>query len=397
MTNFWKRVKNVTNDPVLRLKGVNFLDKSRDLFDKASNIAEFVKDIGPNPTPGKVVIQSVITLNKMFGNYYFDPENDLNFKIVYLGSFTGYFFGVLRADSRFKSIGSAGNPVYLGKIDNETIVMTGPTKDNCRFYYLDQGVENISRKILQMFGRIVWENCGSKISLVSKKNDNIEFISLHLSETFKSSEQAKNLKVRLSKFVSKEFPRSILLYGNPGVGKSYMAQDIVNSLGGLTLFIESSEIPDLDTSKIQKCLDMLCPDGVIIDDIDRIEDKYAVLSLVENIRKATKCFVATANYIENFDPAIKRAGRFDEVIEVIRSVAPSTILPSGISDEVIKEVDSWPIAYVQELKARLEVLGVEVLEEEMNDLRPRVQNNSTTISRKSSASEEDFDPFEAEE
>ena len=74
------------------------------------------------------------------------------------------------------------------------------------------------------------------------------------------------------------------------------------------------------------------------------------------------------------DAAVKRAGRFDDWVEVTRVRRAGDII-SGLSEEILSELDEWPIAFIEELKERLAVFGDSCLDHEMDKLRERVKSN----------------------
>ena len=67
-----------------------------------------------------------------------------------------------------------------------------------------------------------------------------------------------------------------------------------------------------------------------------------------------------------------RAGRFDDVIpiESVRSVLD--IIPD-LPKELVSEVTLWPIAFLDELRVCLSVMGPDALQEEVAILRERVR------------------------
>lgn len=164
--------------------------------------------------------------------------------------------------------------------------------------------------------------------------------------------------------------RAILLTGKPGVGKTTMAQEIARLAElGRVVQLQSDIVgtPRDDSSGHKNAtpqiasrnggfedgLAMLSPGVVIVDDIDKI---YLSLSRIEQIRKAAKLVIFTANngdQDEVLDNATMRPARIDEVFEVKGGYTTRRAPFDRLSEEEWTEAREWPVAFLNELEARL--------------------------------------------
>lgn len=124
-------------------------------------------------------------------------------------------------------------------------------------------------------------------------------------------------------------PRGLLLYGEPGVGKSLMASAVIEK-SGRTAFTCRKDKPNGDFVKhIKETFDKAAenaPSIVYLDDMDKFangderhpdaEEYVTVQSCIDEVKGKEVFVLATVNNIHNLPRSLRRAGRFDRVIEV---------------------------------------------------------------------------------
>ena len=124
-------------------------------------------------------------------------------------------------------------------------------------------------------------------------------------------------------------PRGILLYGNPGVGKTLMATALIEA-SGRPAFTCRKDKPNGDfVNAIKKTFtDAMeaAPSIVFLDDMDKFtngddrhrdaEEYVTVQSCIDEVKGSDVFVLATANRIRVLPDSLLRVGRFDRLIEV---------------------------------------------------------------------------------
>lgn len=124
-------------------------------------------------------------------------------------------------------------------------------------------------------------------------------------------------------------PRGLLLYGEPGVGKTLMATALIGA-SGRKAYTCRKDRPNEDFIKAIKATfneaAKNAPSIVFLDDMDKFangderhrdaEEYVTVQSCIDGIRGKEVFVLATANSIRALPASLRRAGRFDRVIEV---------------------------------------------------------------------------------
>jgi hypothetical protein len=207
-------------------------------------------------------------------------------------------------------------------------------------------------------GRFLWESLGN--ALIARKSlmgrDYLEPDPLH---KVHESKDAVVLFESLQPFLRKGHPRSVLLHGEPGTGKSHVMKHVSRLAGGLSLRVKARDLDRLDS--IGNIIQLLCPNAVLIDDLDRIDRPEAILSEIEVVRGTCGLLMVSVNRLAGLDPAVLRPKRFDEVIH-LESLDPEvidTLIGPDVPPDIRSCLRVLPVAYIGEFHLRCEVLGME--------------------------------------
>ena len=166
-------------------------------------------------------------------------------------------------------------------------------------------------------------------------------------DVLKNYEKYRKLRVVL--------PRGILLYGNPGIGKTMMAQSFIEESGCKSFLIRKDK-PDGDfVNEIRIIFEKAKEEThsiVFLDDMDKFanEDQYhrdaeeyvAVQSCIDDCKDSEVFVLATVNDRYCMPDSLMRAGRFDKVIEMKNPVGDDSkrIVEFFLSQkQVIGDVD----------------------------------------------------------
>ena len=143
-----------------------------------------------------------------------------------------------------------------------------------------------------------------------------------LCDMAKNPEKYAALGVRL--------PRGILLHGVPGVGKTLMASALIEEMGeGRNRYVlrkdkSNEEFVESISKTFQEAKEN-APSVIFLDDLDKFasdsdsrnpEELIAVQSGIDEVKGADVFVVATVNEIRELPRSLRRAGRFDRVLEI---------------------------------------------------------------------------------
>lgn len=262
---------------------------------------------------------------------------------------------------------------------------------------VDQDRDDSVRRV----GRSLWETLKSSSAVVSpQKKGSMKLVPPRSSKVLQSS-LADELYARMKEFLDGGYNRSVFVLGEPGVGKSELLKYVASLHGGFQLRLKLSDLGSISGTDLTRIVEVLRPDSLVVDDFDRFvmgkgswnaEDKASkkaaeMLDPIEQINSIVPLFMVSANFSEQITEAMLRPGRFDEPV-TITELDPEIykrLLPDAPA-KVIKELKrvKAPVAYVQELRKRVEVLGYKKAATEMKDLMRRSRRAIDLNKRKTS-------------
>ena len=148
------------------------------------------------------------------------------------------------------------------------------------------------------------------------------------------------------------YKRGILLYGNPGNGKTTLVKSIAGSVDAPVVYWQITEYTSsYSIDEVFQTTKKLAPVILIIEDIDSMpyECRSFFLNTLDGATTKEGIFlIGTTNYPEKIDPAlINRAGRFDRAYEIKQ---PSKELRREYltNKQVVQFVDENKIDYIAE-------------------------------------------------
>jgi hypothetical protein len=190
--------------------------------------------------------------------------------------------------------------------------------------------------------------------------------------------QMRALGARMRMFLAAGFARSYLFVGPPGTGKSVAIRWLVDSLSLSSVRIDMTALARLHhgngaaiTTSLETLLQLLRPDVMILDDLDRVRVSAQLLAFLELATRTCRIVLASANCLDHMLGAAIRPGRFDEVITVDRLDPDVLRTLLGADQDLFDRLADLPAAYVSDFLKRRLVLGRDAALAELAELVAR--------------------------
>lgn len=374
MKNFIYTVKNVLNDKDLK----QFIKTSSSVVQAVQPFVE-KQNAWSAMRAGLGVIKVFFDENEI---YPFDYFNDNGWVELFHRNFNGSIIGATQSYARttcktasegyYIVVVDLGDDISLGYMINS--VKNSQRVD--RIYIKANDINQAQKKIRG----ILWKHYDNK-HLVMRKNplSSVMFdedrVVLETDNSFLSlpSQKATQYSDYLKKYIDAGINRSVMLYGPPGTGKSTLTRKLVDLLDMKSFRVRIEDVNLIDTATLFEAIQIFEPEAIILDDFDRCASQDSLLEMMEQFSKNVKLVIATVNNRDNFDEALLRPGRFDELvlIDKMDEDVVKTVLGEKNID-AFETVKDWPIAFIQELVKRRTFMSNQDAEEGIIELAERV-------------------------
>lgn len=385
-----KRFKFQLKNPITGVKVSQVLSRVNGALGTMSELANVVNDMGPAPGLRNYIALGIVAMSKAVGAADFNPHDDPRFVVPAvpweIRTSLRRIYGQL---PNTRMMDAAKSKYQITELDDGNIVVfqcsTGEDSTGALWFVPKKPMKqaDIQRRI----GIEVWKVLGTRIEVAVPESffeDKEGEVQKWVAGEILESDQTEKVYTYLKKFLDQGHSRSIVLYGRPGTGKSCMVRAIVARMAAPTLYLEQRQVASMGSYSLYRLLELFRPEVLVIDDFDRIPFLESFLSSIDMVRSIVKLFIVTMNNKSNLDPAVVRAGRFTDQIEVKQIRQAGDIIPE-VNGELLVEINrDWPVAFIDELRVRIDVLGLAdaTSEQRIAEMRQRVIDNAKEVGKK---------------
>lgn len=296
------------------------------------------------------------------------------------GTCTWIFFPVLE-----EFIGKSCTKIELGEdsylYHEESDLVIEDIGGDYAFYGKDEGEDGFYERIESLLRDLIKQRYNASSYVIeTEASTNRIVLRENTREPQKdllSVKQIDEIYEMLMKYLNKGYNRSIILDGQPGCGKSvairYIADRFSSETDKKIIHIISSDAFE-DVASINQLIKVLDIKIAIIDDFDRITESEHLLTQIEELRENLDLLFISTNHLDQMDGAVKRPGRFDQVIrfdDVLNKKEFVDRMGYQFEDDFIDRLTDLSIAGLCEFTKRVDVLGGEKAMDTFDDLENR--------------------------
>lgn len=282
-------------------------------------------------------------------------------------TFSDFFSSIYKSDQKYDESGLLINLYFTGK--------------GCLKYYniIQSQIESLKEDLY------IYNVSGADGSVDSSDNNKNVFnstttdlIPRSMNTLFFDEDVQGTIENYIDKFLSNYpiykdrnllFKTGLLLYGQPGTGKSSLAKAIASYYNCSMVIVDINSFESLDTNILTTCINgddyryvVLFEDiDTIFDSLNRDDEDSSVrkskvinklLQLLDSNNSPNNViFIATTNHIEKLDEAILREGRFDLKVQVnpistkeaTRKMCESFNLKESTIDNIVDKEVEYPV------------------------------------------------------
>ena len=266
------------------------------------------------------------------------------------------------------------------ELGNQAVLVHMAQGDSWGAFYAERDPE----AVIAFIRDGLWAHYGDRVS-IAPAGQYGESIALRATEPAPApdSKRAQEIWRRIGPYIAHQKPRSVLLDGPPGSGKSTVARrliELTEAQLGRPLRVVRIAVADfayLRTSTVEAAMRLLLPDAIFIDDVDRIYGSDALLDFFELARRRSRILIATCNDSSKLSKAVRRPERFDliEVVEGVGEELAASIFGARWADleaEQQAQLARWPAVFVASLAETMLIEPETDLAAEMVLLQARV-------------------------